>query len=199
MGTYLSIDLDYWRFHYASVGCTRFFQRVWRLGLPIYVTIHHHYLIPHIDESGCERIVNVDWHSDLAESPNPISDRLNEGVWGNYVSWRKEGWFDWRYPSEQCTESGPRRGYCHDEINPFFDPSVAEWHKATKRLGLSGLPWGEINAVGVCLSPAWIGGRGVLHEPITRLGLQTLLRRQDWDHLVDSNPIGLISKLVRVK
>jgi hypothetical protein len=47
---------------------------------------------------------------------------------------------------------------------------------------VAGIPWESIKAVGVCLSPDWIGRTSVIREPIDRLGMQ------DW---LDLDEIGL--------
>ena len=164
---YLSIDLDYWRRQRAPNTCTAFFQEVWKLGLPIYVAMYHHHLLPHINAQDCDTLVNVDYHSDLVDlDPGRILD-FQEGTWGNFVDWRHRGTFIWRYPFPECLHIGA--GYCHDTRNPFEDPTAARWQRTQKRRGLYGVPLQRVKAVGVCLSPNWLGRTDVLTEPLTQL------------------------------
>jgi len=165
--TYLSIDLDYWRYRKDPQPCTTFFQQVWGLQLPIYVVMYHHHLLPHINAHDCDILINVDYHSDLADlEPGRILD-FNEGTWANFVDWRCVGRFIWRYPASECLSGGT--GYCHSNHNPFLERGVASWKCVQKRVGLWGIPWKHITAVGVSVSPDWIGPAETLAEPIRQL------------------------------
>lgn len=170
---FLSIDLDYFcrgRRH----QCDAFFKKVYALGLPIHAAYEHDHLLDVINSSRCTTLINVDWHSDLCDPPGGgwESSDLNEGTWGNFVLWRANGTFIWRYPSLCCLQTGV--GYCHDYENPFEVP-VSGWAQTRKRQGVAGIPWGSIKAVGVCLSPVWIGLESVIREPIDRLGMREWL------------------------
>jgi len=182
---YLSIDLDFWA-HSQRQHCNAFFEKVFALRLPIFAVCEHHHLLPTM--AGCfDVLYNVDWHSDLCDPPEEgwIKSQLNEGTWGNYVPWRKQGTFIWRYPRPCCLHIGT--GYCHSDVNPFEKP-VSGWKHTQKHQGTAGIPWDDIKAVGVCLSPAWIGREAIIHEPIVRLGMQ------DW---LDLDGFDLIPPLVR--
>jgi hypothetical protein len=185
---FLSIDLDYWA-HGRKHQCDVFFKKVYALGLPIHAAYEHDHLLDVINSSQCTTLINVDFHSDLCDTPAEgweLSD-LNEGTWGNFVSWRERGTFIWRYPSSLCLKPG--NGYCHNDVNPFEKPASG-WREARKRQGVAGIPWDSIKAVGVCLSPDWIGRTSVIREPIDRLGMQ------DW---LDLDEIGLCLSGVTVK
>ncbi len=161
MKTYLSIDLDY--FHRSTKeSCTRFFQKVWQLKLPIYVAMYHHHLLPHINASGCERLINIDHHSDLVDLNNQVLN-FGEGTWANFVDWRYGGVFIWQYPYTGGIS-------CHSNHDPFRE-SVSGWTQTRKRQGLI-IPWHAIKAVGVCLSPNYIGDIATLKEPITKLRIE---------------------------
>jgi len=197
MKAYLSIDLDYWRRQETPLSCAGFFRRVWSLGLPIYVAMYHHHLLPHINGNDCDVLINVDYHSDLADLEKGRVVEFNEGTWGNFIDWRYKGTFIWRYPLPECLHTGV--GYCHEEQNPFVDPRVARWERTKERLGLYGIPWQNIAAVGVCLSPDWIGRVDVLAEPLTKLRVNHWLT----DHYRKTNcgrdPRRRQPKFVRVK
>jgi hypothetical protein len=188
MNVYLSVDLDYWC-RSRKQQCNAFFERVYALDLPIHVACEHHHLIDTM-EGDFDTLINVDWHSDLCETPDEgwVPEDLNEGTWGNFVSWRERGTFIWRYPSAACLTTGI--GYCHDKDNPFEKP-VSGWRTVRKRRGTAGIPWESIKAVGVCLSPSWIGPEAVIQDQINRLGMQ------DWLEL-DKFGLFLPDKIVTI-
>ena len=158
MRTYLSIDLDYWR---TSGTPDRFFRRVFNLGLPIFVCPFHEQLLPRINQSGCDRLINVDAHADIVDDPCP----LEEGTWANFVTWRHQGAFEWRYRSEDDLAEG----YCHGYENPF-QVDCCGWKRVTLKCGLGGIPWKAISSVGVCLSTAWLEDAPV-GKIVDRLGI----------------------------
>lgn len=176
--TYLSIDLDYWC--RRSVGeTTAFLQTLFALlpkGVNVQFAEHHHKLLPHVNSLPGRRIINIDFHSDLADcfnwqartSEKPF--RLNCGTWGNHVTWTEKQEFIWVYPHRCCVGGKTNRtntsGWCHMKTNPFRPPSgmrakrVCGWgkarlvsedaskiiHTAVKR----------ICGVGVCLSKSYL-------------------------------------------
>jgi len=177
---YLSIDLDYWRYHTTPESCTSFFQQVWQLKLPVHVAAYHHHLLPHVNSFDCNTLINVDYHSDLCDLPAGRTIDFTEGTWINFVDWRFWGTFTWRFPTTRCLNG--RGGYCHVDRNPFEDASAARWDKVQKRVGLWGIPWHRVKAVGVSVSPNWIGSAQVLMEPLSRLRITRWLKdyaRQD--------------------
>ncbi len=202
---YLSIDCDYWRTHESPESCLRFFNRVWGVALdkslPIYTVLYHHHLLPHINASDCNVLVNIDYHSDLADIPTGHTIEFSEGTWGNFVDWRREGTFIWRYPVLDCVDTslGCHDGYCHDQQNPFDDPQVARWRAAKKRLGLYGIAWDHIEAIGVCLSPNWIGRTNVIAEPLQKLRIGRWLREYDRAANKGDEPRNRMPKFVRPK
>lgn len=154
--TYLSIDLDYWRWDDAdSKQVRRFFRRVWALGLKVTVAIHHHHLLSSINRASrhLQQVINIDYHSDIAEEDNKLD--LNEGTWANFVDHRERMTFDWRYPEEGCLDCST--GYCHAFNNPF-KVDCTRWGSVVKHNGLVRIPWQRIRAVGVCISPTWLNG-----------------------------------------
>lgn len=197
MKAYLSIDCDYWRRHQDPRSCTAFFQEVWKLGLPIYVAMFHHHLLPHINSFNCDTLINVDFHSDLVDLDIGRATPFNEGTWGNFIDWRYDGTFVWRYPSSECLEIG--RGYCHYKCNPFQEPWVAGWQFTKKRPGLWGVPWQHVKAVGVCLSPDWLGNTDAIAEPLTKLHVNHWLTTHYFATNNGHEPKRRMPKTVRVK
>lgn len=178
MRAYLSIDLDYWCKFTTPHSARAFFQRVWKLRLPIMVALHHHHLLDDINKRAqdLDTVINVDFHSDIADDIRDTAMELNEGTWANFVHFRGDGTFIWRYPEEECLDD--RHGYCHEGVNPFDEPSVAGWKRARKMQGLARMPWKSIEAVGVCLSPYWLNqGKWAVVYPLAALELFDWLGR----------------------
>ncbi len=158
MKTYLSIDLDY--FNGRDESLVTFFDKVLRQYITPKIVRYHHELLPHIDASGCTKLINIDFHSDLCES----CYELNEGTWVNYVRWRTKGLYEWRYPVKEPDESN----YCHALINPFTTES--EWKEVKLKQGLA-ISRRGIREIGVCLSPDWVQRRPVLYHLMGRLNM----------------------------
>lgn len=160
MKTYLSIDLDYF---VDSEQCLKYIKKILKMFNPICV-VYHDELLHDINGSDCDSLINVDFHSDLADNgPDLI---LNEGTWANYVSFKNNGTFTWVYPSINCymvkrygqTYEGD--GRCDIKNNPFtrncFD--VCGWKK-TRRLYQkfpTDKQLNNVEKVGISLSPDWI-------------------------------------------
>jgi len=195
MKAYLSVDLDYWA-RGAKRQCDAFFKKVYALHLPIHVACEHHHLIDTM-QGNFDTLINVDWHSDLCDTPDCgwKPNELEDGTWGNFVRWRERGTFIWRYPTRDCLNVGI--GYCHDLHNPFEEP-VSGWRTTQKRWGVGGIPWDSIKAVGVCLSPRWIGLDSVIQGPITRLGMQDWLDLDQLGYFIP-DPIVRIVRLDKKK
>jgi hypothetical protein len=195
MKAYLSIDLDYWSHsRNARRSCTDFFKRVWELKLPIYVAMFHHHLLPHINASGCDTCINVDYHSDLADLHADRVLNFNEGTWGNFVDWRLDGTFIWRFPLERCLHSST--GFCHQFLDPFLT-QVSGWKVTERTLRLARMPWSNIKAIGVSVSPDWLGDLKALSEPLTRLQIRHWPRGY-WKEEVWSETTSRMPKFVRV-
>ena len=183
MSTYLSIDLDYWRYFNDDWHSKRFFERVLALGLPITVALHHHHLLWSINRRarGLTRVINVDYHSDITEEDfQPFE--LNEGTWANFVQRPEQMTFEWRYPSADCLDS--QTGYCHTYANPF-KKTCTRWRRVVKKLGVARIPWSDVQAVGVCLSPGWLDRPWTVHDAVDQFKLHEWFSR--WTFCRDSN------------
>ena len=170
MRTYLSVDLDWWAAG-TEGSLVYFFAHVFDLKLPICVAPFHDQLLDHINANPCERLINVDYHSDLVDIPTPAEDLsltcLNEGTWGNFVAWKQSAAFVWRYP--KCIHE-PANGFCHCDYDPFKNACHCGWRATKMATGLGCIPWRTVHAIGVCLSSYWLNGAPV--QRITdRLGI----------------------------
>lgn len=173
--TYLSIDLDYWSEWRNNWQARDFFKRVFSLGLKITVALHHHHLLASINcwKDYIDRVINVDFHSDIADEDDRSLD-LHEGTWANFVAEQEWKTFEWRYPNDYCLSTS--RGYCHSGLNPF-EEKCTRWHRVIKRRGVARIPWQRICAVGVCLSPGWLHDKWTVAYPVEALDLYDLYGR----------------------
>jgi len=151
MRVYLSIDLDYWKAEHSPKAATRFFRRLFgELDLPIMTAFHHHHLVPHINSVKPDTVINIDFHSDIADKHD--GPPLEEGNWANFVDC--QGTFIWRYPRDSCLTH--HTGYCHGRQQNPFETNCTNWARVKKTRGLARIPWSSIVGVGVCLSPEWL-------------------------------------------
>lgn len=180
MSVYLSVDLDYWGSATArcneKMSCTRFINKLLRLGVPTLIVRHHHYMLDDVNDSGCSFIEHIDYHSDLTDWPGKIKKftdkpyhgrmHLNCGTWLNYVKWRDVGEVRWRYPSNECAAGNDiGQGHCYTVLNPFEYP-VSGWKKTSHKRGLRGIPWKRVSRAGIAISDEWWHDHGQTYERI---------------------------------
>jgi hypothetical protein len=149
MNTYLTIDLDFWNFRKLR-ECKHVLERAKEVAkarrIEIKFVDEHHNILPDLNASGCERTVNLDYHSDICNNAcNPDDDAedlfgcdengiviLNCGTWANHVNHKLKHEFVWINPRPRKIA----RSYCHfpqtNKYNPFLKPELAGWEKATK-------------------------------------------------------------------
>ncbi len=161
---YLSLDLDFFNAHnmrspraflsLVELHLNRVADFVHRWSLPCVAVTNHQQMLPFVNDSGCDVLLNVDTHSDLAEKD--ITD-FSCGTWVSYVSWRKHGKYLWhhgdRVDAGEC--AWPR---------PLFNPrpsvrrgEMAGWKHADHRRSKQMPRLTEsITAVGVCWSPSYV-------------------------------------------
>ncbi len=101
---FLSIDLDYWN-RTARSGCMvapdpdAFFDQVFKLGLPIHLTMLHKEMVPWLCSHPCDLVVNIDAHPDMCNRPVVVKDdkiainSSNEGDLFGWVPWRNKAQF----------------------------------------------------------------------------------------------------------
>lgn len=176
MKTYLSIDIDYFneenplerRMH-------SFFNQVKNLNIPGILVVDHDELVPHVDSFDWDKLVNVDYHSDISDilyskekgyycNKTEKKEECNEGTWVNFVR-GKDGHYEWRYPNKQAFSYWGRCESTPSEY-PFFEPGNRCYHSWENDIravhGLRGLDLNDVVAFGVCLSPGWANEQ-VLH------------------------------------
>lgn len=155
--TFLTIDVDYWM-HERSIDLD-YIDMVISKGFPVNVVLFHHEVVETIHRNcpRSSRIINVDYHSDIADiKQSELSDSLfNEGTWLNFVSNPGSREYIWIYPEDESWYGG---GKCHSDVDVLVETSYLEWKKISSRKRV--LP-GEVIlkdvAYGnICLSPNWL-------------------------------------------
>jgi len=143
MKAYLSIDLDYWN---DKEFPEHLFNRLFSTRLPIYVVNDHHHLVPHIRQFEFDTLINIDYHSDLADRDAKNSFKINValdcGTWVNHIKGIGKHYI-WSHPLLSCYYDS--RGTCHGDLDPFDEDALAEdygigteelvrWTKVSQRL-----------------------------------------------------------------
>jgi hypothetical protein len=181
MSTYLSIDIDFWNKNRNYEHLRKFLELAKGCAYNISIVDSHEQLKDHVNRSGCNNLINVDYHSDIYDVKTPRyhdfledhSERVyNCGTWVNFVKFRYKGRFTWIHP--HIHDRGIQYGYCHVEtkknflnVNPFFNPKIAEWDNAIKIASKNpedNIDWNNIGAVGIAFSYAWL--RDGIHDKI---------------------------------
>lgn len=158
--TYLSIDMDFWCKHFGIEHTTAFFNKISALNIKPVVVKYHHELTKYASgNNGLTRLLNMDYHSDVADIKQCTLDTFNEGTWVNYVRMGENKEFVWYHPLKQCM--GYRTGYCHTNIrnNPFSATNQGKynWKSITSIHGeVPDHELERVSKIGICLSPDWI-------------------------------------------
>jgi len=182
MISYLSIDLDYWAVHKDVVKdinhSTRFFRKIKQLNIPMYVVYSHEQLLPHINENECECLYNIDYHSDISGYFN-VEEKQKwlkknkpvDGTWAMFVDWRKKAKFVWRYPDKCCYQLLLGACWPSDKEDPFKTAKpFNDWKDASHGVGIKGIDWKNIKAVGIALSSRYVVKESV-YKVLLALGL----------------------------
>jgi hypothetical protein len=163
MALYLSIDIDYWNNRIQGARtATLYLDRVASLcrsqNVQLNAVMNHHQMLPLVDSSGATTLINIDLHSDLADSD---VCEFNCGTWISYVSLRQSGHYHWIQGDEICegecnppapiwARNGRHKAHLTDwgSIQRTFTRSAPRPEKIITR---------ECVGVGVCLSPSYCG------------------------------------------
>lgn len=173
--TYLSIDMDFWSHTYNYTNLKKFMKKVQDTGIKPVVVKYHHELVKHISGmEGVTRILNMDYHADIADISVCREHEFNEGTWGNYIRLTNNDEFVWHYPLKSCVSM--ETGYCHGgSDNPFHkrNQGLYNWNHITKKYGVvPEIEFSRVGGIGICLSPNWNKRCNVLYyvDLLTELG-----------------------------
>jgi len=146
--TYLSIDIDFWNdLDAAERTLSKLFLR--RGDIPVRAVMNHQQLLPSINKSGADLLVNVDEHSDLTDTDVNIFEC---GTWVSYVKWRTRGKYLWIR-----NQKGVSHGSCNH--GQKFWNSGSDWLTTNtvfepQEVDLS-LYLRDCVGIGLCLSPSF--------------------------------------------
>jgi len=164
--TYLTVDLDYW--DVARSPCARgVVKRVLDLNIPTSLFLDHHLVLRDFSGRSAEfsKLINVDQHDDLA---GDTADPLNEANWVNYVPFRKNAVYEWRFPREEfaCCDGhdGGFTWYLNRRFRGAYSRafhrdhrlSVCGWKEIRRVEGLSRINYTKIAKASFVLSPAYV-------------------------------------------
>jgi hypothetical protein len=142
------MDVDYWSNpNVAEKSLTSLLKAATKKRIPMLAVMNHQQLLSDVNDSGAQRLVNVDEHSDLVDAD---CEDLNCGTWVSYVRWRRQGKYLWLRNRDRLTIGNCNRG------KPRWN-SGSDWGKTETRYpgkSLRLLPLlRDCVGVGLCLSP----------------------------------------------
>lgn len=157
MDTLLTIDIDFWMNTRFNRETSIFIRNLSKLNVSIDSVIYHHELLLKLQNRTFDKLINMDYHSDLAgfdiATDKKVQESFNEGTWVNYVNFRQNSEYLWLH---NHTDSSIANGICDTESDAF-DGSITGWKKVSHE---SRFPsWDELKNVSyvvICVSPNWI-------------------------------------------
>lgn len=173
MKTFLSVDLDYWNEVKNNFSrMVKYLKSIRTSGIPIVLVKDHEQMLPFVDQSKATSLINLDYHSDLADifvdnDETPVlgkTEDFNCGTWVNWVKLRKVSHFLWIHPHKSCYVnsfcSWDRKGVgrCDVNKNPFTKEFNTGWKEAKHKTGtppkINRIP--NLTMIGICISPDYI-------------------------------------------
>jgi hypothetical protein len=166
MMKYVSIDIDFFNdtddFD-VEAYLNEIFSKAKECKIPCVAVMNHQQLIPFVNKSAARHLINLDEHSDLADTPVTT---LNCGTWVNYVTWRNRGMYSWIHAGSVD------QGECSEGEHVVFRTTRktgrnCDWKKAI-HLEVETPPsmrelLAECFGIGFCLSPSY---RNSCLEPV---------------------------------
>lgn len=154
MGSYLSIDVDY--FNHTTSYQDKYsvenelgtlLNTCVRNNIPVIAVMNHQQMLPYVDSSKANSLINIDTHADLTDS---FVNFLDCGTWVSYVSWRKRGSYTWIR-----AQRGYKEGNCN---RPFKWNTGTDWGSTEAirhTTSINQFLLGDCVGVGLCMSPAY--------------------------------------------
>jgi len=179
---FLSVDLDFWdkddtSRHSARSGM-RFVEKCCGLNVPISFHAEHQDILKHANKISCDKLLNVDRHDDLIgfKSLEDFHHFMRQGPddynWVNFVEWRRKASYLWVYPMKNL-----EMGICDPIVDAYAKREYQGWGdvgrrrisapKALERF----IPWEEVLAVGIVVSPSFFGNRNLAEDVLSYLGV----------------------------
>jgi hypothetical protein len=155
MKNYLSIDLDFWNL-YGANGCKDFLGKVKDSNIPVQIVDSHEDLLPLINEDKYDKILNIDYHSDIANNYEDGVCDLNCGTWANHIRHRKD--FLWLHPVSLDFWDALCHSPQDDDYSPFVHPDIADY-EVVKKLPVRQIPswvFNDVASIGIAMSYIWL-------------------------------------------
>lgn len=153
MSVYVSIDLDFWRRDFPE----KFLRRLLDLGKPVKASIHHQYLLGHMNTYRYDEMINIDRHSDINKfSYNSNRYQLSCGNWGNFVAEKNKNDFIWVHPFKRIPVDSKKYKKLRYDGNEKQWPSGWKTYTERRRTLLTKREFENIRAIGICLSPSYL-------------------------------------------
>lgn len=175
---HLSIDLDFWAGSNFPIGPAELFlEYVFKAVDRLRVYESHEQVLPQVNGSGCNILINLDFHSDFymgSPDPNDNPENAGDGDWVDFVSWRKNGSFFWLPPcNDHLLPYGAGRCDRLWHRSPWPQPPIE--HNQWKRVGYlldprTQIRWQDVQDVSVAISPDYLDT-----TPLSEDGIWNLL------------------------
>lgn len=162
--THITIDLDYqfidnYNYFYKLTKDEEFinFIKMFLISGKEHIVVDsHHKIVPFLNTRSIDKIINVDYHSDIVHEDSLDSyglktkTRFNEGTWANFVDDRKQMDFIWRYPNKEYI----KYGICDEYPKPWI-PKLMGYKSVRKYEKLPKINMKDIDSYSICYSPNW--------------------------------------------
>ena len=156
MGTYLSIDMDFWRKADPADQSltTLLYQNSIYRNVPVTAVVSHEELLPAADKVEADRLVNVDEHDDLIN----LHKDLDDGNWISHVKWRQKSTYLWvcSYKEIQNLNTHYRTGHRRGSVEWYRG---SQWAANQYLYGLQSIdlcPYlVDLVGIGLALSPGY--------------------------------------------
>lgn len=176
---FLSIDIDFYSFDKKGYrNRNNDFSILANCKNPIKCYTNHNHMLPYINSSQYDELINIDAHNDLAlfdEHNIKNTTHVDIGTWVDFVKWRKTGKYTWIHPyktNKNLIHYGDCSGntlqeICNDYTNIKLNSNYKKykshvkshgWNEivfTNKRISLRSLLQKNEVTIGLCLSPEY--------------------------------------------
>ena len=184
MNTFLTIDLDYWS-NGDDINSKYIDDSLCLVPVENRYLCHFHQNVLPVANSyvDCDKLVNVDTHSDICGNANEI---LNCGTWVDRVKWRKHAEYHWYSPRESDYDWPGGLSLCDGQRHDVFGDQDHSWGVAKHLPGDLYTPAlrEHVVAVAVCLSIDWFDQNSAV-SALARRKFKSLLKTRA-ARLIDS-------------
>lgn len=186
--TFLSIDLDYWDCIYDfrrnkkfSINRYDLFKEIYNRKIPFQVYFNHDEMVDQINESKCNKIINIDFHSDLVDKKDFILCGLNEGTVFNAIHDFEEKEYIWLMPYRKvgivnelgrCDQDNYNEENCWIKENFIYKNQI-------KSAGSKWLKLDDVKEIGICFSQNWVT------KETYNFILNNFITDEKWKHIIE--------------